>query len=323
MCGAPSKFYLNTVKHVAICFKGCFTGSTVSLVASFEGCDLSEAGEKIHEGENWYHSVIRNLTPEASQRFKDRRTIFMLPKLRPLNQTEGEYLTGRNVSVSFAERHEASGCDDFMGLVAAFCDCTEEDATKLVQAFPTRFSYLEHRIIFPIYDEGILIGAEARATDGSQPKVCYPQGVNLKDTLFYSMDPEPIEWITLVEGILDALTLEAWGIPCAASFASGISKMQSALLHRFARVYVSYDADRGGDKGVKDVVEHLYQGTTLYEVKLPGGKDPNDCDFYTYSVAFSKAQRITDAHPAVAQMKPKRRSSFKRKWDVVRPPSRP
>lgn len=312
ICGGRQKFYFNISKGVALCFKGCFTGSAVSLASLMEGCSRDEALVKLWEGVGWHAQFTAKMRSEHET--SARRTPFIMPKLRPLNNTEIAYLDRRNVSVALAEEHGAMGCDDFVGMVAAMLDCSPEEAESLIEGFPGRFEYLKNRILWPVgkqrwtnlaniepwLGESLvteLDGVEARSISGAQPKVCYPRGVNLKESLYYPLS-RPKDWIVLVEGIPDQHTVECWNYPCASSFGSGVSQQQAAQLHQFDRVYCAYDADRGGEHGLENVVEKLFDGTTVYNVELPKGKDPNDCSFYEFTLALSNAKRITENHPA-------------------------
>jgi len=303
-CGGKRKFYFNEDNQNAICFKGCFAGSAAALVSLIEGVGREEAKARLSVGINWFTKFKSTVSKE--ERRATRRTEFQLPELRPFNNQEIEYIKSRNLSVGVVKESGAKGCDDFVGVVAAFTDCERLEAETLINAFPGKFDYLKGRIFWPIYNDDTLLSVEARSIIGSQPKVCYPLGINLKQTVYRSVNSKQTDWIVIVEGLLDELTIEAWGYPGGATFSASVSKFQSAILHRYSRVYCAYDPDKGGEEGLISALSRLYNGTLVYEVKLPEGKDPNDCSQFEFDSRFANSKVITDSHPAMIKLKKRR-----------------
>lgn len=310
-CGGKWKFYFNTENLVALCFRGCYSGSVVGLISLIEGVDSDEATSRLNIGVDWFSKFKTKMLKK--EYIPSRRTPFQMPGDRKLNNAETNYLDKRKMSLSLAKSKGAVGSDDLVGLVAAFRDCEISAAEKLIKVFPGKFEYLRGRIIWPVHGrDGTLLGAEARNITGKEPKVCYPTGINLKRTLYLSENSKRNDWIVLVEGIVDEQTLENWQYSCGSTFSSGISREQSIMLHAYARVYCAYDGDKGGFEGLISVVRRIYDACLIYDVKLPKGKDPNDLSQYEFDTAFAKAQLVTDSHPAVVKhkdrVKRKRRS---------------
>jgi len=291
MCGDRSrKFYLNEHKSVAICFKGCFAGPIVDLVARLEGCEREDAEHLVHQGGDWVVRVRRAFESKALT--DPRRIPFVMPQTRPLNNVEVDYLRSRRVDVRLALSHGACGCDDYIGMIAAFKDCKREEAEQLLNLWPRRMEYLKNRILFPVKRIDDLLGAEARSVAGSSLKTVYPENVNLKRTFFKSLNLDGAKFVVLVEGILDLLSIEHWGFPAVASFSAGISHEQCASLMTFERVYCAYDPDKGGMKGLALVNKRLAGGTELMHIRLPPGNDPNECTEFQFSQAFVDARPV-------------------------------
>jgi len=304
-CGGRRKFYFNTSKLVAICFRGCFAGSAVTLISRLDGCEPEAARARLEEGVDWFTKF--NAMVNRKEVINIRRTPLHVPVFRKLNRNEMDYLIRRHVDLSLAESHGAMGCDNVESLVSSFRDCDMSESVRLLEAFPRRFLYLMNRIIWPILTiDGNLHSYEARTIVNQEPKVCFPVGINVKETVFISKRQEK-DWIILVEGMLDALTVEAWNFPVASMFSNGVSKEQSAYLHKFSRIYLCFDSDAGGELGFLSAVERLFEGTALFEMILPEGKDPNDCNMAEFTKAFVEAKQITEGHRLV-KMKRKKTS---------------
>jgi hypothetical protein len=311
LCGAKRKFYFNTEKEAAICFRGCFAGSAVSLVSLVEGVDEEEAQSRLNIGVDWFMKLKSIMTKKTRE--SHRRVPFELPNLRAPNAEEVNYLEDtRRIPLRFATSKGVAGTNDFVGMVAAFRDCTRAEAGQLVDAFPGKFDYLKNRLLWPVFDGRTVLGAEARSIDGTEPKVCYPTGINLKQTLYMSNSIESQNWIVIVEGILDENSVENWGYNAGATFSNHVSKQQSVILHRFDRVYCAYDPDRGGREGLISLIDRCYEATVVYDVQLPAGKDPNDCERYEFDLAFSNARPVTEAHPAVRTWRERQQNKSKR-----------
>jgi DNA primase len=76
-----------------------------------------------------------------------------------------------------------------------------------------------------------------------------------------------------VEGPLDLLAAQHWGVPGLAICGTGVSRAGLRLLTRWEHVYAALDADDAGQKGTARLVEAL--GERVISLALPEGrKDP-------------------------------------------------
>jgi DNA primase len=81
--------------------------------------------------------------------------------------------------------------------------------------------------------------------------------------------------VCIVEGPLDLLTLQQWGVPALAVCGTGISRTTLELLGGWARLYAVLDADTAGHKATAHLVETFK--SRVVQVRLPSGaKDPAD-----------------------------------------------
>jgi DNA primase len=81
--------------------------------------------------------------------------------------------------------------------------------------------------------------------------------------------------VCLVEGPLDLLALQQWGVPAVALCGTGCSETTLQLLGQWERLYAVLDADAAGQEATARLAEAF--GSRLIHVRLPSGaKDPAD-----------------------------------------------
>jgi DNA primase len=87
-----------------------------------------------------------------------------------------------------------------------------------------------------------------------------------------SRDPRGV---CVVEGPLDLLALQQWGVPGLALCGTGCNAATLRLLDRWERLYALLDADAAGQEAITRLTEAF--GTRVIPVQLPpGAKDPAD-----------------------------------------------
>ncbi len=153
--------------------------------------------------------------------------------------------------------------------------------TKLDIELPRRDLFRSDRVIFSLRDiEGTLVGFAGRAVrEGDQPKYLYTVGLR-KSELLYRAERvfdrvKAREGSTrhgslhlfLVEGLVDALRLESFGIPAVAILGSSLGKGQIDVLSRLAKrleqndaglvVHVFLDTDEAGRRAAVRLLPDL------------------------------------------------------------------
>ena len=91
--------------------------------------------------------------------------------------------------------------------------------------------------------------------------------------------PRKPENIVVVEGELDAMYLQQFGIGAVATMGSSISTHQIRLLRSLGlktEVILCFDDDEAGSKATEKVHDRLAGYMKVYNLHLPDGKDPND-----------------------------------------------
>ena len=159
------------------------------------------------------------------------------------------YLAWRDVPLSAARR---------VGLLRA--DGRERLASRIV--FP------EIRQRQPIW----LIGRTLEHADDLPRYLGLPGPKPLLGWDQASRDPRGV---CIVEGPLDLLALQQWGVPGLALCGTGCNPATLRLLDRWQRLYALLDADAAGQEAAARLIDAF--GSRVIPVQLPPGvKDPGD-----------------------------------------------
>ncbi len=149
------------------------------------------------------------------------------------------------------------------------------------------FDKFRNRVIFPIFDtRGRVIGFGGRSIGDDMPKYLNSQEsyIFLKKNNLYGLnfskeDVEKEDYIILVEGYMDVISLYQSGINnVVASLGTALTENQVKLIKRYTRnIVLSYDSDEAGIKaalrGIDIVEEQECKGKVL---TISEGKDPDE-----------------------------------------------
>lgn len=130
------------------------------------------------------------------------------------------------------------------------------------------------RILFPVYSpSGAFYGYTGRATipDAELRVRDYfglPKRLLLLGAEF--IKPSTDDYVILVEGLFDFATGFSFGLPIVGSMHSGLTPQQARILKDFnIPVYVFYDDDEAGHKGVSIVREAIGAHVPVMKVRYP------------------------------------------------------
>lgn len=154
-----------------------------------------------------------------------------------------------------------------------------------------------NRIIIPVHNnKGKYIWPEGRSVlAGYKPKYYRPAGVHKNDYLFniHRVKRMTTNFVVLVEGIIDAITLHKWGYPAVCTFGANLSERQLEQLVEFTKIFICFDIDKAGIKAFVEAKELLKGlGMSIYRVKLPRGKDANSVTYSVYDRYFRNAVKV-------------------------------
>ena len=149
------------------------------------------------------------------------------------------------------------------------------------------YDRFRNRVMFPVFDvRGKVIGFGGRVLDDSKPKylnspetVVFHKGTNLYGLNFATKNKLEQDYIIIVEGYMDLISLHQHGITnTVASLGTALTINQARLLKRYVnKVIISYEADVAGQTATLRGLEILrHAGLDVKVLKVPQGKDPDE-----------------------------------------------
>ena len=137
-----------------------------------------------------------------------------------------------------------------------------ETTIRHLQIYQCDKGKFANRVIFPIIEFGEVVAFETRATnDTIQPKYLHSKGFNSKDIIYPMQYIQDTNYIVLVEGIIDAILLNQYGIPAITNWgvAYNMSNVKIANLLELGidTIYLCLDKDEAGQTGEEKFFDSL------------------------------------------------------------------
>lgn len=154
--------------------------------------------------------------------------------------------------------------------------------------------HFTNRVIFPMLNEyGNICAFNTRALGDEQPKYKYSKGIKVDELVYPRLTTDFIgdkNYIVVVEGIMDAISMWQDGIPAILNFGVnntiGSKKIGQLLKLGVETIYLGLDNDEAGLKGIQRYMEsdldryfQIKMAVTLPELKdfyASGAKDYNE-----------------------------------------------
>lgn len=306
---SPS-FNVNPDKGIFKCF-GCNEGGDVfAFVQRQKGINFIET---VRELARKYG--VQLVETESERKEYDRRSqILMLYQqaseyyIRLLKDPqEGiiprKYLADRGLSEETIDKFKLGYAPDawdgllnYLSLSAGASAATLEEAGLVKKRAESSGHYdlYRNRLMIPICDrDGRVIAFGGRTLGDDQVKYInspespiYTKGQNLFGFNLAKDSIKERDSVIVVEGYFDAITPHQYGFTnVVATLGTALTEQQAKLLVRYTdskRVYLSFDADAAGARAIESGGETLNQiaegvGIDLKVLKIPGGKDPDEC----------------------------------------------
>lgn len=295
-------FHISSDKQLFYCF-GCNSGGNIiDFIGKIENLDFVDTIKFLAEraGITLEEEVY---SPEIQARHNMRETILKMNKLaakRYVANLAGddakgarEYAFGRGLK---RETISAFGIgyakDSWSDLVDHLKEngFRNEDIIEAGLAVKNEKGHIydkfRNRLMFPIIDvRGNVIAFSGRALGDSPAKYMnspetpvFHKGSNIF-ALNLAKQYSATDGLILVEGNMDAVSLNAFGFPNAvAGLGTALTDQQAQLLKRYASVvYICYDNDEAGEKAANKAIETLSAaGIKLKILSYSGAKDPDE-----------------------------------------------
>lgn len=176
---------------------------------------------------------------------------------------------------------------------------------QTVKDFDLRFAYrgrYENRVIIPYWLDGKIIGMNSRYIGECESSYRYRYMVNSKkfdDYLFNYGNVVSGDLCVLAEGPFDLMYLHQCGFKNVIStLNTRMSKGHLKKLLGFKSIIFCFDNDeetKAGDKAVEKHASEIFSinpNKPVYKVKLPNGKDPNECSLEELKKCFGKLRKL-------------------------------
>jgi DNA primase len=268
---------------------------SVRYLAQKYGVELPESTEDRREFDK--RSLILLLYQQASEYF---RRLLQDPAQGLIAR---EYLQARGVTEEIIDRFQLGYAPQgWDGLLTYLMQSAKVSAETLAEAGLVRhkaetnryYDLFRHRLMVPIHDEqGRVIAFGGRTLADDQVKyINSPENpIYIKGDHLYAFHQakdniKQKDSVIVVEGYFDAITAHQYGFTNAvATLGTALTERQARLLVRFTdskRVFLCFDADNAGERAVTRGTETIAQiaegiGIELRVIRVPGGKDPDEC----------------------------------------------
>jgi DNA primase len=268
---------------------------TVRDLANRYGVQLVESVEQRQEQDR--RSMIRALYEEACIYYQ---SLLSHPEEGAFAR---EYLERRGMDKAIIEKFRMGYApNSWDGLITYLTQKMKVSAHFLEEAGLVRekqgggshYDLFRHRLMVPICDgDGKVIAFGGRTLGDDQVKYLnspetpiYRKGDHLFGLHLAKDSIRKNDSVIVVEGYFDAITPHQFGFTnTVATLGTAMTESQARLLVRYTdskRVFLSFDSDPAGQKAVERGIETLSQiaegiGIELKIIRIPGGKDPDEC----------------------------------------------
>ena len=153
---------------------------------------------------------------------------------------------------------------------------------ELNKLYITTTGFYKNRVIMPILNnDKEIIAYNTRAIGDEQPKYLYNKGIDVTTIIYPNISPTSS--VLVVEGMLDALSLQQMGYAVICNFGVannfGKNKIKQLLQAGVETLYLAFDNDEAGEAGMDKLLETDL--VEIFEVKKAKFCIPELIPYYT------------------------------------------
>ena len=303
-------FNVNPERGYYKCF-GCGEGGDVfTFIQKFKGLDFLDAVRDLAQK----YGVQLIETAEERHQFDKRSAFLMLYQQAseyyshlladPIEgQIARDYLYARGITDDIIAKFKLGyAANSWDGLSHYLTTNVKVSAQTLEEAGLARrrpesnshYDLFRNRLMIPIFDDqGRVIAFGGRTLGDDQIKYLnspespiYTKGQHLYAFHLAKDEIKKRDAVIVVEGYFDAITSHLYGFEnTVATCGTALTEHQSRALVKFTeskRVYLAFDADEAGIRAIDKggvTLNQIADGVSLdlKVIKVPGGKDPDEC----------------------------------------------
>ncbi|MCO7225612.1 DNA primase [Pleionea sp. CnH1-48] len=294
-------FSVSPEKQFYYCFGCGATGNAITFVMEYDRLEFVDAIEDL--AHNLGMDVPREAQEQPQRQWShdlyelmSRAAVFYQQQLRkPGHERAIEYLKNRGLSGEIAKDFKLGFVpDEWHSLSQLFgqqpsMNKALVDCGLLIQKENNHYDRFRDRIMFPIRDRrGRVIAFGGRVLDKGEPKYLnspeteiFHKGQELYGLYEVRQANRKVEWITVVEGYMDVVSLAQFGIRNAVATLG--TATSSAHIHQLFRVcpkiIFCFDGDRAGRdaalRALNQSLNHIRDNREIRFMFLPDGEDPD------------------------------------------------
>lgn len=299
-------FSISADKQLFHCFGCKKSGNAISFLMEIENIEFIDALKMLAEQagmempkpksgsyaprvDRKQREILYNLMRDAARHYHENLSS---PRAKPFN----DYLAERQITPALVKRFGLGASLDFNEMVDYLIDkgytveqihaagiCENKDGRN--------YDVFGKRLMYPIIDNMnnvVAFGGRTLQKDANFAKYRNSSQTDIfdKSNVIYGINllkkrkaKAPIDYVIMVEGYMDVISLHKGGFDTAvASMGTALTTKQSRQLKLYTDlVYISYDGDTAGQKGILRGLDILKDaGVTVKVVRLPDKLDPDD-----------------------------------------------
>lgn len=277
-----ASFSVKKDEQYAHCFGCGWGGDIISFIQKKRGLSFKDA---LYYLANRAKVIIPDLSQEEHQAMEKERSIEeILTKTTEYYQSKhtkftNDYLHKRGITKESIEKFKigyASGNlkEHLLNICHLSVDlCVEAGVLKRKDGGEIK-DFFYNRVIFPVLknEKTLFLVGRAISEENDIPKYL---NLPLPIKSFYNEKSLKSKEICLVEGIIDCISLEQYGIPTVAIIGNNVQdETRLSKLERCDKIYLCLDSDSGGRVGI-EAIGRVF-ADKIQVVELPEGQDPND-----------------------------------------------
>jgi DNA primase len=204
-------------------------GDVIDLICRLDHCDTKQAAKKLSElfaiKANGTHQPSKPSSEPVAE-VRNPPLTFTLKNLDP----DHPFLKEKGISI--------------------------ETAMEFGVGYHSGKGSMAGRIVFPLHEDGSLIGHAGRSVDGSEPRWKLPQG--LHRTFLYGLERcDATKPLILCESCWAVLHFHQHGVQAVALIGTTLTDAQEKLLTPFSTITVAMDNDEPGRTAARKIAERL------------------------------------------------------------------
>ncbi len=299
-------FSISSDKQLFHCFGCKKSGNAISFLMEIENIEFIDALKMLAEQAGMEMPKPKSGSFEPRIDRKQRQILYSLmrdaarhyhenlssPQAKPFN----DYLAERQITPALVKRFGLGASLDFNEminyLVGKGYTVDQIHAAGICENKDGRnYDVFGKRLMYPIIDNMnnvVAFGGRTLQKDANFAKYRNSSQTDIfdKSNVIYGINllkkrktKAPIDYVIMVEGYMDVISLHKGGFDTAvASMGTALTAKQSRQLKLYTDlVYISYDGDTAGQKGMLRGLDILREaGVTVKVVRLPDKLDPDD-----------------------------------------------